>query len=171
MTTEFHHISLLADLAEAVPVLAEWICRTWPQDCDPGPDAAARQISRWCGRDSLPMALIACDPHGAPLGFAGLVPGLSPQRQDIVLLSTLLVVPLARRRGIGRSLCTEARVRAAQLGVPVLHLYTLDRHAFFRLLGWRLLSHAIVGAPNRPRGAAFMQIDTAATPTEEGHDE
>jgi N-acetylglutamate synthase-like GNAT family acetyltransferase len=104
--------------------------------------------------------LIAVD-GPTPHGFVALVPGSSPQGNDVVLLSTLLVRASARGRGVGRALCAAAGVTAARLGIAALHLYTVDAGSYFRHLGWRFLSHAILGPAHRPYGASFMWIETA----------
>jgi predicted N-acetyltransferase YhbS len=154
-------VDLLADCSDAIPVLGAWVCDAWPDAGGRDPTWAARQLRGWRRRRTLPLGLVGRDAQNAPVGLAALLPGTSPEGDEVVLLTALLVAPWARLRGTGRALCAAALAHAARLGVPTLHLYTSDAEAFYRRLGWRLIGDAIIGGAARPRAVAFMAADTA----------
>lgn len=160
MSAAAHRVGLLAEHAGAVPLLADWVVAAWPQVCGAHPARTRRQLRGWCRRDALPLGLVACDAQGTPLGLAALVHGLSPWRERIVLISTLLVAPPQRMRGLGRALCAAAGAQAARLGAPALHVYTTDAEPFFRRIGWQSIGDAIIDVATCPRAARFMRVDT-----------
>ena len=154
-------VDLLADCSDAIPVLGAWVRDVWPDAGGHDPRWAERLLRGWRRRRTLPLGLVGRDPQDAPIGLAALLRGASPQGDEVVLLTALLVAPWARLRGTGRALCTAALAHAARLGVATVHLYTSDSEAFYRRLGWRLIGDAIIGGATRPRAVAFMAADTA----------
>jgi predicted N-acetyltransferase YhbS len=152
-------VDLLADCSDAIPVLGAWLRDAWP-DGGGDPNWPARLLRGWRQRRTLPLGLVGRDAQDAPVGLAALQRGTSPEGNEVVLLTALLVAPWARLRGTGRALCTAALGHAARLGVTTVHLYTGDAEAFYRRLGWRLIGDAIIGGATRPRAVAFMAADT-----------
>ena len=154
-------VDLLAECSDAIPALEAWVRDAWPDAGGRDPMWAARRLRGWRHRRTLPLGLVARDAQNAPIGLVALLRGTSPQGDEVVLLTALLVAPWARLRGTGRVLCAAALQHAAQLGVLTVHLYTRDAEAFYRRLGWRLIGDAIIGGAARPRVVAFMAADTA----------
>lgn len=133
-------VELLADHPQHVEALARWHCE---EDGRAGDDAWlafwCRQLRAECGRQRLPIALVAVDGQ-TPVGHVSLVeqnmsshPELSPW------LAGTLVHPARRGEGIGTALAQQAVSRATQLGVAALYLYTERARGFYERLGWRHL--------------------------------
>ena len=130
-------VALLADRPGLIPTVAGWIFdewgRLWPGTT---PEALRADVAACCGRDALPLALVACE-GAACVGTAslrahsdGFPPALTPW------LVRVYVPPEARGRGVGAGLVRAAEETARALGAPRLYLCTPDRQAFYARLGW-----------------------------------
>jgi GNAT superfamily N-acetyltransferase len=145
-------VALLADHGHAVPKIADWAREAWPAHCGVDPAATTAYFHTLCRTAGLPLGFVAIDRNRRVAGVAALVAGASPEGKDVVLLSSLLVSPEARRRGIGRALVCAARDWSRER----LHLFTEDAAPFFGRLGWAFVAHAVT-AGARPRAVAFMR--------------
>jgi GNAT superfamily N-acetyltransferase len=87
------------------------------------------------------LVLLARGGQGEGLGFTQLYPLFSSVRAVRTwLLNDLFVAPQARRQGVGAALLREAAVRASELGVGSLMLWTAfdnaPAQALYASLGW-----------------------------------
>ena len=90
-------------------------------------------------RDRLPIAWVA-HASGEALGTAALRIHDLPGREDLTpWLGGMFTLPPHRGQGIGAALCAVVEEKALALGVSMLYLVTLDRQAWYRRLGWRVL--------------------------------
>lgn len=87
------------------------------------------------------LVLLARGEQGEGLGFTQLYPLFSSVRAVRTwLLNDLFVAPRARRQGVGAGLLREAAVRARELGVGSLMLWTafdnVPAQGLYASLGW-----------------------------------
>jgi GNAT superfamily N-acetyltransferase len=130
-------IRLLAERPEFVPTVAGWLFEQFGH-LNPGAsrERAEIRIRERLNTAGYPIAFIALE-NGTPIGTASLVdndleecPQLSPW------LAGLFVLPQHRRCGHGAHLVSLATDHTRRGGSAKLHLFTPDRQAFFRKLGW-----------------------------------
>ncbi len=121
-----------------IPLLASWHLLQWGY-MNPGQTQAdvEQELRAHLSAESIPTTYIAL--HGDTLmGSASLLshdmhtrPELSPW------LASLYVAPAFRRQGVGEALVRQVVHRSAELGVPLLYLFTPDQQAFYGKRGWR----------------------------------
>ncbi len=137
-------LSYLADEPHHIPALAAWHFAQWGE-LNPANDVATR-IARFethVHRSGVPTTFVACD-DGELLGSASLVAhDLDIRPQLTPWLASVFVSPSHRSRGIGRLLVQRMMDEARDLGLPRLHLFTLDQEQFYASLGWTLIERAI----------------------------
>lgn len=134
---ELHY---LADRPQHIPALAAWHFAQWGE-LNPANDVAARitRLQSHLNRRVVPTTFIACDDDEL-LGSASLVVSDLDIRPELTpWLASVFVAPAARNRGVGTQLVQRVMSEARAIGVPRLHLFTLDRENFYAGLGWRLL--------------------------------
>jgi GNAT superfamily N-acetyltransferase len=149
-------IELLADHPEHVETLARWHCEEDGRLDDAGWLLFWRlQLQRECGRDRIPLSLVALD-GDAPIGHISLVEhNMTSHLELSPWLAGTLVRPSRRGEGVGTVLVRHAAARAAELGVVRLYLYTERARRFYERLGWTLLWYELYeGEP-----VAVMAID------------
>jgi GNAT superfamily N-acetyltransferase len=149
-------IHYLADRPECIPMLAAWHFAQWGE-LNPANDVAARsaRLQTHLQRGVIPATFIACDDDEL-LGSASLVVSDLDLRPELTpWLASVFVAPAARNRGVGTLLVQRVISEARAIGVPRLHLFTLDREKFYAGLGWRLLERTIW----REREVAVMGIE------------
>lgn len=118
-------IELLADHPGAIPVLRAWLERQWPDYYGPGgPGDALCDLREACGRDALPIALVALA-DGTVCGTAALrEASVSSHTHLTPWLAALLVAPEFRRRGIGEQLIAGVEDLARRHGFAELFVGT-----------------------------------------------
>ena len=126
------------DLDTLVP-LFDGYRQFYRQDSDPA-RARAFLAERFAHHESL--ILLACNEHGAGLGFAQLFPMFSSvSTVRIYLLNDLFVSPEARKHGVGKALLDSSAEHARALGAARLWLQTeLDNtpaQALYESAGWK----------------------------------
>jgi GNAT superfamily N-acetyltransferase len=134
-------VDYLADHPEFIAPLAQGLLehyrRLRPEDTIQTRTAKLRTHLQ---RDTLPIAWVAHAEEDL-LGTAALRVHDLEGREDLTpWLGGVFVLPPHRRRGIGQALCAVVEEKAASLGVSVLHLFTLDRQAWYARLGWSLVA-------------------------------
>jgi GNAT superfamily N-acetyltransferase len=117
--------------------IAAWQHAAWGH-LSPGETPASRRASLRgeCGEGGVPSVFVAL--AGAqPVGTASLVaddmearPALTPW------LASVYVTPVWRGRGIASRLVRRVEAEARAHGVERLYLFTPDRQALYRRLGW-----------------------------------
>lgn len=151
-------IHYLADRPQHIPTLAAWHYAQWGE-LNPANDVAARidRFQSHLQQRAVPTTFVACDGEEL-LGSASLVAHDLDSRGDLTpWLASVYVAPAARNRGVGAAVVQRVMAEARAIGVPRLHLFTLDREAFYAKLGWRLLERAIY----RDHEIAIMALDFA----------
>lgn len=127
----------LADVPEAIPVLARWFVEEWEPYYGPaGPGDAARDLTECCNRDEIPIALVALNADGDAIGTVALKPeSMDSHRHLSPWLAALLVAPDQRGRGVASKLVTAIEDEARRLGFT--EIYT--GASGLRRGGWRPL--------------------------------
>lgn len=123
--TEVMRVELLADHPEAIGTLRTWFEREWAPYYGPaGPGDANKDLHECCGRDRLPIGLVALA-DGAVCGTAALKAESVPTHEQLTpWLAALLVLPEYRRRGVAERLITAVEEKAAELGFNCLYVGT-----------------------------------------------
>jgi len=143
----------LAERPQVIPVLERWFVSEWAPWYGPtGPGDAVRDLTACLNRDELPMAWVALDETGSPIGTAALrmdsvgsETGLGPW------LAALLVDEGYRGRGVGTALIAAVEDGAAGLGYPSLYVSTDTAMSLVEHRGWRA-----VGTTETLRGDATI---------------
>ncbi|MGO1070612.1 GNAT family N-acetyltransferase [Lysobacter sp. CA199] len=133
-------IALLADHAEALPPLLRLFEAEWPQYYGAqGPGDAARDLAAYCGRDSLPVGMVAVL-DGEVVGVAALkAESIDAYPQFTPWVAAGLVAPPWRGRGIGAQLIAALEAQAMRLGHRALYAGTATAGSLMRRLGWEYL--------------------------------
>jgi len=153
-------IDPLADHPEHVSVLARWHHAEWG---DLIPESSLEQrvekLRAEMNRDGIPMAFLALR-GSTPVGSASLRLFDMHGRTDLSpWLGGVFVAREHRRKGTGSRLVQVVVDKAAELGIESLYLFTLDKEAYYRGLGWEVLERT----DYRGRPVVIMQIDPAST--------
>jgi len=138
--------------------------RALEPDLPPGAEVASAYLAllfercaRWRGR-----IFVAAHEDGRVVGFAAVQAAVPQEEPDdppgcYALLSDLVVLPEARRGGLGRALLDRAEAYARAEGAPVLSLSVLARNAAARSL------YAAAGFRER-----FLQLEKRLVPAGDG---
>lgn len=133
-------ISYLADHPQFIEVLAPLVFEHWrPVLKQETLDDRIAKFKAHLNRDTLPVALVAHS--GAEVfGTAALRLHDLPGREDLTpWLGGVYVAPEFRRQGIGATLCKAIEQKFASLSEnKTLYLFTLDKQAWYRKLGWSM---------------------------------
>jgi GNAT superfamily N-acetyltransferase len=117
--------------------VAAWQHAEWSH-LSPGETQASRlaALRGECGRAGVPSVFVAIA-AGRPVGTASLVAHDLDSRPDLTpWLASVYVRPEWRGRGIASSLVRRVEAEASGNGIERLHLFTPDRQALYRRLGW-----------------------------------
>lgn len=132
-------LKLLADIPEAIPVLARWYFDQWGSQIEGNSvEATCDRICEKLNRDRAPLHLVAVE-DDVPLGAAQWKireMEIYPERE--YWLGNVYVSAEARGRGIASQLAEAIAQEARSCGVQVLSLQTerLDGGLYARL-GWK----------------------------------
>lgn len=132
-------LKLLADIPEAVPILARWYFDQWKSNVEGNSfEATCERIREMLNRDHAPLHLVAVE-GDRPLGAAKWKireMDIYPEREH--WLGNVYVSDEARGRGIASQLAEAIAQKAGSHGVEVLSLQTerLDGGLYARL-GWK----------------------------------
>ena len=112
----------------------------------------------------LPLTLVAMSDDDDPIGAATLLPGTITHPHLTPWLSTVVVAPAFRGRGIASALSLQIASEAARLGFPTIYLFTPNNASLYRRLGWDPIDTADVRGTQvavmaRATGAS-MQVHT-----------
>lgn len=132
---------------EYAPILAYWAYQEWYEDRSLGFDLVLKAYLERVKDDSLPQCFVAVE-DSLPVGMVILKLDDLWSRKDLnPWLSSLLVVPRFRNRGIGQELVRAVMVRAGQLGFDRLYLFLgrkrrgrLER--YYTKRGWEVIDNA-----------------------------
>ncbi len=127
----------LSEVPEWIPVLADWHHREWGW-LNPGKtfDDRVRKLEKSAVEGRIPCTVVASI-GDTPLGSASLVERDMDTRPHLgPWLASVYVAPAHRGKGAGSALVEAATAEARKLGVGTLYLFTPNRSAFYRRLGW-----------------------------------
>lgn len=138
------HIAALREHPQLIPELAVLHQTEWAS-MHPDMDVAAWQ-REFDGHAlfGLPLTLVATDRQGQLLGSASLI--MDDMEQQVPWspwLANVLVLPAARRRGIGAALISAIADHARAMGYRQLYLFTPDQQDFYTERGWMPLEHRV----------------------------
>jgi GNAT superfamily N-acetyltransferase len=130
----------LAPASPLVDTLARWDFDQWGHLDPVRPlDAAIAAFRALCGPGGVPSVFVAL--HGEiPVGMASLIADDMPDRPALMpWLASVYVVPGWRGLGIASRLVRRVEEEARSHGIGRLYLFTPDREALYRRLGWHEL--------------------------------
>ncbi|MGH7255910.1 MAG: GNAT family N-acetyltransferase [Nitrospirales bacterium] len=139
-------IELLLDRRDAIPLLANWFVREWPEHYGRwGIKPAVDDLTACCHRDRLPLGLVAIQ-DGEICGTVALKPESVPAHKHLgPWVAALLVSPDHRGQGIGAGLLEAAVEQARELGVRKLYSATRHNERLFTRAGWTVLDKGLYG--------------------------
>ncbi|SHF70722.1 Acetyltransferase (GNAT) family protein [Modicisalibacter ilicicola DSM 19980] len=89
-----------------------------------------------CGTRGVPSVFLALE-EGRPVGTASLVEDDMEVRRELTpWLASVFVLPEWRGKGVASHLVRRVEHEARQAGIERLYLFTPDRQALYRRLGW-----------------------------------
>src|ERR1051325_1566525 len=137
-------ISYLIDHPEHVRQLAQWQFEEWDSILgEKTLEPRIEKLKRHMNRDKLPIAWVA-HANGELLGSAALRVHDIEGREDLTpWLGGVIVGSQFRRQGIGAALCAIVEEHARSLGIQTLHLFTLDKQAWYSRLGWKVFGPCV----------------------------
>lgn len=140
------HIVPLARRPDVIPTLARWLFEEWGYYHQN--DSVERRMGELNGRlveDRIPLTFAAfatTAPDAPVIGTAALTPDDMDDRPELTpWLASVLVAPTARGSGVGSALVRTVVAKAAQMGFPVLYLYTENQQALYARLGWEAVEN------------------------------
>lgn len=139
------NISLLADHPAFIETLAPLVADYWrPILTQETTEARAAKFKTHLNRDTLPIAWVAHSEEQV-FGTAALRVHDLPGHEHLTpWLGGVYVIPEFRNRGVGAALCSVAEQQAkAIFSIQTLYLFTLDRQAWYKNLGWGLFEPCI----------------------------
>ena len=83
-----------------------------------------------------PLTLVAVSDDGVPVGAATLLARTITHPHLTPWLSTVVVPPACRGRGIASALSLRIASEAARLGFPTIYLFTPHNASLYRRIGW-----------------------------------
>ena len=92
----------------------------------------------------LPLTLVALTAEGLPAGAATLQETTITHPHLTPWLSTVVVPPAFRSRGIASALSLQIAAEAARLGFPTIYLFTPNNASLYRRIGWDTIGMADV---------------------------
>ncbi|MGH8083141.1 MAG: GNAT family N-acetyltransferase [Lysobacter sp.] len=133
-------IDLLADHTGALPALQAMFEAEWPEYYGvDGPGDAADDLAAYCGRDLLPVGVVATL-DGEVVGVAALkAASIDAYPQFTPWAAAGLVAPRWRGRGIGAHLILALEAHAMRLGHRAIYAGTATAGSLMRRLGWEYL--------------------------------
>ncbi len=132
------HLARIDDDSPHVATLAGWAHAEWGH-LHPGREleAAIASFRADCGPAGVPSVFAAMAGE-RPVGMASLVADdMSDRRELTPWLASVYVLPEWRGRGIASRLVRRVEEEALAHGHGRFYLYTPDRQALYRRLGWR----------------------------------
>jgi GNAT superfamily N-acetyltransferase len=135
---EPHRVTIrpLADVPEAIPLLARWFYTEWHSYDGRSLAAIEAQLVQNLARDSIPITFVA-------QSGSALVGTVSLDLSDLPLfdhlshwLTSLYVLPAVRGAGIGSALVHHAQKFATSLGIKPLYLWTPGSARIYESCGW-----------------------------------
>jgi predicted N-acetyltransferase YhbS len=150
-------IAALADCPAALPEVAAWLHGQWMLGWGLSHADVQDELRRRANRDTLPMAWVALAGE-QPVGTVSLVEDERPlEPGSVACVAGLYVTPEWRRRGVARALCDRALAELVQMKRPSAGVFTRDREAFYRHLGWTKVVDTVIEGCDGPELVAFME--------------
>ncbi len=136
-------IAYLADHPELLPRLQRWIEAEWPAWYGPGgPGDAAEDLRAYCGREGLPVGLVAFVREEL-VGMMALKPKSIASRPELGPWAVAGFVRAdVRRRGVGAELLRAIEGIARGQGFGRIYAATATAATLLERGGWRYLEHA-----------------------------
>jgi predicted N-acetyltransferase YhbS len=130
----------LVERPELVDQVAAWGFAEWGH-LNPGQTLQSRiaRIRAEMSADGVPVALVAIDDAGVPVGTASLVfDDLEGDPRNPWLASVFVPIE-QRRKGVASALVRAVEEVARRFGYSRLYLFTASASALYAGLGWRVL--------------------------------
>jgi predicted N-acetyltransferase YhbS len=131
-------IEYLPDDIWTIRKVATWLYGEWGH-LNPGStlERAIYRVTLRARARTIPLALVAWE-DGLPVGTTSLVAHDMQSRRNLTpWLTSVYVLPDYRKRGIGGALCRRTMMEARRLRLGRIYLFTLDKMAFYKALGWK----------------------------------
>lgn len=154
-------IAYLADHPCLIPTVAQWQQHEFGHLGVVSLDERIRRLGLTLNRNRLPFSLVALAADGTLLGSASLLAQTITHPHFTPWLSTMVVAPQHRRRGIASALALRAQAEAEAMGYHALYLFTERSQALYSRLGWERLEDSTVSG----RPVVVMRYDSKGSTT------
>ncbi len=131
-------IGFLPDDIWTIRKVATWLYGEWGH-LNPGStlDRAVYRVALRARTHTIPLALVAWE-DARPVGTTSLIAHDMKSRRNLTpWLTSVYVLPDYRKRGIGSALCRRTILEARRLSLGRIYLFTPDKMAFYKALGWK----------------------------------
>lgn len=131
-------IEFLPDDHGLVSLVAGWIYQQWHRHRPSWSfEQSYQRVKARAGRTEPPLTVVAFE-RGLPVGTATIsLDDMSSHPELSPWMASLFVLPEQRGRGIGSALVERIHREFDRLGIKTAYLFTPDREAMYRRLGWR----------------------------------
>jgi predicted N-acetyltransferase YhbS len=130
-------IEHLIDCTEHLAAVADWQQAEFGY-LNPSVTIVQRRerLSESLQREGLPLTIVALSEEGQPVGAASLLSKTITHPHLTPWLSTVVVPPESRGKGLASALSLRAVSEAARLGFKTIHLFTPRNESLYKRLGW-----------------------------------
>lgn len=129
-------IEFLEDNQYLFPAIEEWYENEWKEYYGPGGKGdAVSDITSFCNKDKLPICLVALK-HGLFVGSVALREKSASHHHLSPWLTSLLVTPMERRKGIGTKLIEAAEILSSDLGFSKIYSRSATAIELFKKNHW-----------------------------------
>ena len=147
----------LADLPQAIPLLATWVHNEWCSFDGRSIGMIETQLAENLGRDSVPITFLAMQ-ESRVIGTVSLDLSDLPSHDHLSpWLASLFVPPEARSQGKGIVLVRHAQEFAKSHQIGPLYLWTPGSTRIYEGCGWTEIERTIYGS----HPITIMRVDVA----------
>ena len=138
-------ISSLENYPEFIEILAPWVAEHWqPILTQETVESRAAKFRAHLNHDTLPIAWVAHSGGEFLVQRALRVHDLPGHENLTPWLGGVYVAPEFRNNGVGTALCSTVEQQAKTLfDISTLYLFTLDKQAWYKNLGWGMFEPCI----------------------------
>jgi GNAT superfamily N-acetyltransferase len=134
----------LFESPEHIPTLARWFQDQWGAlNPDASYESRIADLGLRTKKTELPLTIVASENHKL-LGTYSLDLEDMHTRSDLSpWLASVYVNPKFRKKGIGTLLVKDAIIRAKDLGIRKMYLFTPDQAAWYEKMGWKEMEKTV----------------------------
>ena len=127
----------LVNLQEHIPLVASWQQAEFGYlNPSVGLEERTENLRLSVLAPKLPMVILALSVEGEPIGAASILATTLTHKHLTPWLSTVVVPPNHRNKGVASALTEQAFLEARAMGFEKLYLFTPKKESLYSRLGW-----------------------------------